>query len=103
MDIRDGLSASQKVDFENCVSRLPELLAEREEAINDASSGGTLTAETLALTLLTFGSPDAARQYLQKPTSRLAGKTPLVCINDSEASCEMVIGDLFRMVEGYVF
>ncbi|WOD11543.1 antitoxin Xre/MbcA/ParS toxin-binding domain-containing protein [Pseudomonas sp. NyZ704] len=98
MNIRDGLPASRLAEFESTV-RLNVL----ELRSTDALPTNSLTAEILALTLLAFGSPDAARHYLHKPSSRLAGTTPLARIKDSEASCEMVIEDLFRIIEGYVF
>ena len=103
MNIRDGLPDTQLVDFESCVSQLPALLNYLDEPVNNALLADVLTADTLALTLLTFGSTDAAGHYLQQPASRLAGNTPLLCIKDSEASRDVVIRDLFRIIEGYVF
>ena len=103
MDIRDGLSGSLLADFESCVSKLPTLLAQLKEPAHEALLGDTLTAETLAMTLFTFRSPDAARRYLKKPRARLTGHTPLACIKNNGASREMVIGDLFRIIEGYAF
>lgn len=103
MDIRDGLSASQLANFESCVNQLPALLNGLEDSVNDSLKADTLTAEALALAFMTFGNADATSHYLHKPTSRLAGKTPLACIKDNEISRELVIGDLFRIIEGYVF
>jgi len=103
MKIRDGLPDARIADFEECLSQLPVLLNCLEEPVNGALLANTLTAETLALTLLTFGGPDAARHYLQKPSSRLSGNTPLLCIKESDASRDVVIRDLFRIIEGYVF
>lgn len=103
MNIRDGLPASRLAEFESTLSRVPAMLNVLELRSYDTRPTDRLTAETLALTLLTFGSLDAARHYLHKPSSRLAGNTPLACIKDSETACEMVIEDLFRIIEGYVF
>jgi len=103
MNIRDGLPASRLAEFESTVSRVPAILNVLELRSTDALPTNSLTAEILALTLVAFGSPDAARHYLHKPSSRLAGTTPLARIKDSETSCEMVIEDLFRIIEGYVF
>lgn len=103
MNIRDGLSASQLANFQSCVNQLPALLNGLEDSDNDSLMADNLTAEAVALAFLTFGSAVAASHYLHKPTSRLAGKTPLACIRDNETSRERVIGDLFRIIEGYVF
>ncbi|PCD01438.1 hypothetical protein [Halopseudomonas pelagia] len=103
MNIRDGLPASRLAEFESTVSRVPAMLNILELRSSGARPAYRQATETLALTLLTFGTPDEARHYLHKRTSRLAGTTPLACIKDSDASCEMVIEDLFRIIEGYVF
>lgn len=103
MNIRDGLPASRLAEFESTLSRVPAMLNVLELRSSATLPTYRQTAETLALTLLTFGSPHAARHYLHKPSSRLAGNTPLACIKESETSCEMVIEDLFRTIEGYVF
>ncbi|WP_178114754.1 antitoxin Xre/MbcA/ParS toxin-binding domain-containing protein [Pseudomonas saliphila] len=103
MNIRDGLPAARLAEFQHAISRVPKKQNGLELGFTDGLLTDWQTTETLALALLVFGSPDAAREYLQKPTSRLDGKTPLACIKDSETTCEMVIEDLFRIIEGYVF
>ena len=103
INIRAGLPAARLVEFEHAISRVPEMLNGLELRFTDGLLTDRQTTETLALALLVFGRPDAAKHYLQKPSSRLAGNTPLACIKDSETSCEMVIADLFRIIEGYVF
>lgn len=103
MNIRDGLPASRLAEFEITLSSVPAMLDALELRSTDALPADSLAYETLALTLLTFGSLEAAGQYLQKPASRMTGSTRLACIKDSDACCEVVIEDLFRIIEGYVF
>ncbi|PKM30013.1 MAG: hypothetical protein CVV07_10090 [Gammaproteobacteria bacterium HGW-Gammaproteobacteria-11] len=103
MEIRDGLAASLLADFEMSIGQVPRLL----EGLDDPTSNNLLAdidaTETLALSLLVFGSTAEAKHYLQKPLTRLSGKTPLHCIKTGANTRDEVIADLIRLIEGYVF
>ena len=103
MDILEGLSASLLADFEKSLCEVPRLL----ESLDDPSRNDLLpdiaATETLALSLLVFGSTAKAKHYLQKPNTRLAGMPPLRCIQTDAYKQDLVITDLIRMIEGYVF
>lgn len=103
MQIRDGLAVSLLADFEmsiNQVNHLVESLADpaSKELMSDIAS-----TETLALCLLVFGSTEKAKQYLQKPNSRLGGMSPLHCIKTDADTRDKVVIDLIGLSEGYVF
>lgn len=103
MNIRDGLAASRLADFEMAIGQVPHLL----ESLDDPSSNELIAViaakETLALSLMVFGSTEKARHYLQKPNTRLFGLTPLHCVKTGAEDRDQVIADLIRLIEGYVF
>lgn len=103
MNIRDGLAASRLTDFEMAIGQVPHLLESLDDPASNELMADIATTETLALSLLVFGSTEKARHYLQKPNARLSGLTPLHCIKNSVDARDQVIADLIRLIEGYVF
>lgn len=101
MNIRDGLPDAKIPEFEQRMQQLPELIESLTQPVNPLELAST-QRETLALAWLAYGSSGVIT-FLQKPCSRLNGMTPLICIQESEASNQKVLQDLFRAVEGYVF
>ncbi len=103
MEIRDGLAASRLADFEMAIGQVPHLLESLDGPASNELMADIAAKETLALSLLVFGSTAKARHYLQKPNTRLAGMTPLHCIQTGADTRDEVIADLIRLIEGYVF
>lgn len=103
MNIRDGLAASRLADFEMAIGQVPHLLESLDDPASNELIAVIAAKETLALSLMVFGSTEKARHYLQKPNSRLSGLTPLHCIKTSADARDQVIADLIRLIEGYVF
>lgn len=103
MEIRDGLAASLLADFEMAIGQVPHLLESLDGPASNELMADIAAKETLALSLLVFGSTEKAKHYLQKPNTRLAGMTPLHCIQTGADTRDEVIADLIRLIEGYVF
>jgi len=103
MKIRDGLAASLLADFEMAIGQVPHLLQSLDDPSSNALLADIAVTEALALSLLVFGSTAKAKHYLQKPNTRLAGMTPLQSIQTDAYTRDLVITDLIRMIEGYVF
>lgn len=103
MKIRDGLAASLLADFEMAIGQVPLLLESLDDPTSNILLADIGATETLALSLLVFGSISEAKRYLQKPLTRLSGKTPLHCIQTGADTRDQVITDLITLIEGYVF
>lgn len=103
MEIRDGLAASRLADFEMAIGQVPHLLESLDDPPSNDLMADIAAKEILALSLMVFGSTEKAKHYLQKPNTRLAGMTPLHCIQTGADARDEAIADLIRLIEGYVF